>query len=119
MPTRRERTGFRFSIAYGTGDDEVRVVEGRTERVREGIVELSTFVNGTRSLGCGVTRDSAGKGKLFEESFHPASVTGYSRVEFAIRLFEIGVRNDGRPTMIWTCNEDHVQTALGRVHGRV
>ncbi|TKS60901.1 MAG: hypothetical protein EWM73_03043 [Nitrospira sp.] len=35
MPTRRERAGFRFTIAYDTGSNQVRVVEYGPVRMRE------------------------------------------------------------------------------------
>lgn len=35
LPRRRERACFRLAVTDDAGDDQIRVVEGRTERVTE------------------------------------------------------------------------------------
>src|SRR5260370_36261894 len=64
---RGQRSGLRFAVSHDNGDDEVRVVEGSAESVRQAITELAAFMDGTGSIVRAMTADASWKGKLFEE----------------------------------------------------
>src|SRR5260370_33068333 len=69
---RGQRSGLRFAVSHDNGDDEVGIVEGRTESVRQAITELAAFMDGARRVGRAMTADASWKGKLFEESLEPS-----------------------------------------------
>src|SRR6516162_5313076 len=62
VPGCRQRPGFGLAIADHAGNDEVRVVEYRAERMTQRITQFAALVNRSRALWRCVTRDSAGKG---------------------------------------------------------
>jgi hypothetical protein len=66
VPACGERTGFGFTVADDAGDDQVGVVEGRTERVGERVAKLAALVD--RSGVLGATLDPPGKLELLEEA---------------------------------------------------
>ena len=45
VPRRRERSRFRFTVAHRHRDQQIRVVEGRAERVRNAVAELAALVD--------------------------------------------------------------------------
>ena len=99
MPARRERPGLGFAVADDAGDEQVRVVERRAERVREGVAELAALVDRARRLGRDVRRDAARERKLAEELAQPGFVLRDMRVELGVGPFEIRVRNETRPAV--------------------
>ena len=109
MPARRERPRFRFAIADDRGDDEVGIVEGGAEGVRKRVAELAAFVDGAGRLGRHVARNSAGKRELGEEPLHALLVLRNTRIDFAVRSFEIGVGDQPRPAVAGTGDVDHVE----------
>jgi hypothetical protein len=50
VPGGGERAGFGLSISDYAGDNEVGVIEGRPISMGDGITELATLVNRTRSF---------------------------------------------------------------------
>src|SRR5216684_5682488 len=68
---RGQGSGLRFAVSHDNGDDEVGIVEGSAEPVRQAIAELAAFMDGTGSVGRAMTADASWKGKLFEESLEP------------------------------------------------
>ena len=70
VPGGGERAGLGFAVADAAGDDEVGVVEGRAEGVRERVAELAAFVDGAGSFGRAVAADAAGEGEAAEEREH-------------------------------------------------
>ena len=61
MPRRRQWTGFSLAIADDTGDDEIRIVKHRTERMAEGVTQFAALVDRTGRLRRGVARNAAGE----------------------------------------------------------
>jgi len=45
LPSRRQRTSFSFAVADDAGDNQIGIVEGRTESVRKRITQPAAFVN--------------------------------------------------------------------------
>jgi hypothetical protein len=113
VPARGQRSGFRLAVADRARDEQVRIVEGGAERVREDVAQLAAFVDRPRRLRGRVARDAAGKRKLFEEALHPGGVAGDVRKQLAIRAFQIGIGNDRGPAVTGTGEEDRVEIARG------
>ena len=59
VPAGGERSGLGFTVAHHARDDQVRVVECSTERMRQRVAEFSAFVNRSRRLRCHVARNTA------------------------------------------------------------
>ena len=78
----------------------------------ERVTELATFVNRARRLGRDVTGNAAGEGELFEHAFQALFILRNLWIDFAVRPFEPGVRNDPRAAVARTDDVDHVQVAL-------
>src|SRR5947209_378801 len=71
VPTGCQWSGFRLAVSHHTACEQVWIVEHRTASVHDRITQFSAFVDGTRSFGRGMARNPSGKGKLFEQPFHP------------------------------------------------
>src|SRR5207253_7812218 len=67
MPRGGERSRLRFAIAHRHCDQQIGIVEGGAEGVRDAVAELAAFVDGARSLGRAVAADAAGEREFFEE----------------------------------------------------
>src|SRR6516164_7644866 len=67
VPGSCKRPGFRFAVAYDRCNDQIRVVEGSSISMRQGIPQLTAFVDGSRCLRCNMARDPSGKRELFEQ----------------------------------------------------
>ena len=61
VPGGSKRTCFGLAIANDAADDEIRIVERCTKRMRECVSQFAAFMNRTRSLGRDVTADTARK----------------------------------------------------------
>ena len=107
-------SGARLGLAVtdDTGHDEVGVVEGGSERMRERVAELATLVDGTGRLGRNVTRDSAGKRELAKETAHAVLVLGDRWVELAVSAFEVRVRDEPRSAVARPGDVEHAQVTL-------
>jgi hypothetical protein len=60
-------SGLRLAVADDAGDDEIRVVEHRAERMAQRVAELAALVDRARALGRGVAGDAARKRELLEQ----------------------------------------------------
>ena len=96
MPARGERPGLGLAVADDAGDEQVGVVEGGAEGVRERVAELAALVDRARRLRRGVARDAAGERELAEELAQPVLVAADVRVELAVGALEVGVGDDRR-----------------------
>jgi hypothetical protein len=70
--------------------------------MRETVSKLSTFVHGSRSLGCHMRRDSSRKRELLKETSHSFLILCDIWVNFSVGSFEVHLRDKGRATMSWT-----------------
>src|SRR5260370_34352064 len=86
---RGQRSGLRFAVSHDNGDDEVRVVEGSAESVRQAITELAAFMDGTGSIGRAMTADASWKGKLFEEFLEAGFGLRFIRINFRVKSLPI------------------------------
>src|SRR6185437_16317930 len=99
VPAGREGPGLGLAVADDAGDDEVGVVEGRAERVRERVPELASLVDRSGRLGCDVRRDAAGKRELTEQRAEAVLAGADMRVDLAVGAFEVGVGHEPWPAV--------------------
>src|SRR5579871_5192209 len=74
MPRRGERPGFRLAIADDAGNEEIGIVEHRSERMAEGIAQLPALVDGAGALRRRMAGNSTGKRKLRKELPQPGLI---------------------------------------------
>ena len=74
VPARRQRPGLCLAVADHAGHDQIRVVEGRAEGVRERVAELAALVDRARGLRRDVARHPAGERELAHQRGHPDAV---------------------------------------------
>ncbi len=109
FPAAFERSGLGLAIAHDGGHDQVRVVEGGPERVREHVTELAAFVNGAWRVGAGVAGDAARRRELAEQAPQAGLVTRDVRVDFGVRALQVGIGDHRRPAVPGASHEQHVQ----------
>ena len=109
VPRRGERPGFRLAVADDARDDQVRVVECGSERVRERVAELAALVDRARHFGRGVARDPARERELLEQSLNALRILGDVRIHLAVRPLQVRVRHDRGAPVPGTADVDHVQ----------
>ncbi|SAL79986.1 hypothetical protein AWB67_05548 [Caballeronia terrestris] len=109
MPRRGERPGFRFAVADHTGDDEVRIVERGTIRMRQAVAQFAAFVDRAGRLRRDMRTDVAGKRELLEKFLHALDVFALVRIHLRVGALKIGrTEHAGRP-MPGASHEDHVE----------
>jgi hypothetical protein len=107
MPARRQRTGLRLAVADHAGDDQIRIVEGRAEGMRQRIAQLAALVDRPRRVRRDMAGDAAGKGELLEQPLHPVLIPGDVRIDLAVGAFQVGVRHHRRPAVTRPGDIDH------------
>ena len=112
VPGGGQRPGLRLAVADHAGHDQVRVVEGRAERVRQGVPEFTALVDGTRRLRCHVRRDAAREGELLEKPPHPGHVLGDRRVPLGVSALKVSVGDKARPAVPGTGDIDDVEVPV-------
>src|SRR5260370_20571038 len=85
---RGQRSGLRFAVSHDNGDDEIGIVEGRAESVRQAIAEFAAFMNGAGSVGRAMTADAPWEGKLFEEFLEPRLGLALIGIHFRVGSFQ-------------------------------
>ena len=96
MPGGGKRTGFGLAVSHRDGNDEVRIVESGSVRMRDGIAQLAAFVNRTGCFRRAVRADPAGKRKLLEELEQASFVTTLVGIDLGIVAFKVAVGQRGR-----------------------
>src|ERR1700730_15552576 len=89
MPAGCQRACFRLSISHDAANEQVRVVECRSVRMREGIAQLAAFVNRAGSFGRDMARNSPRERELLEQLLHPVFRLRDTRIEFACSTLQI------------------------------
>jgi hypothetical protein len=112
VPARRERAGLRLAVADDAGNDQVRVVEGRSIGVGNGVAELTSLVDRPGRLRRDMARNAAGKRELSEQALHPLLVGGDVRIYLAVSALEISVCDQTGSAMSGTRDVDHVEVVL-------
>ena len=111
MPRRRQRPGLGLAVADYAGHQQSRIVEGCTERMREGIAELAPLIDGARQIRSAMARNPAWKGKLFEQARHSLGVLTHIRITLAVTAFEIRIGGQRRTAVTGTNDCEYVQLA--------
>src|SRR5437660_1543538 len=112
MPSSRQCAGLSLAISNYAGNDQIGVIEGSPERMRQRVSEFSALMDGTRRLRRNVAGDAARKTKLLKQPFHPFVVLRNVRKHFAIGALHISVSDQRRTAMSWTGNVDHIQVMI-------
>ena len=110
MPARRQRAGLGLAVADDARDQQLGVVERRSERVGERVAELAAFVDRAGGLRGGVAGDAARERELAEEPPQAFLVPADLRVELAVSAFEVRVRDDARPAVAGARDVDRVRS---------
>ena len=111
VPARRERAGLRLAVADDARDEEIRVVEGGAERMRERVAELAALVDRARRLGRRVARNPAREREAAEERPQAGLARADVGVELAVRALEVGVGDVRRAAVTGPGDVDRVQVA--------
>ena len=107
-----QRAGLGLAIAHHHRDQQLRIVEGGAEGVREAVAELTALVDGARGLRRAMAADAAGERELLEELEHPLDVLALVRKDLGVGPLEIdGPQHPGR-SVPGTGQEDRVQVVL-------
>src|SRR5215208_1100328 len=96
LPGALQGSGLGLAVTDDRGDEEVRVIEGRAEGVREDVAELAALVDRAGGGHADVTRHTAGRRELPEEPLHSRCVLRDLRVDLGVGAFQVDVRQDGR-----------------------
>ena len=113
VPAGGARSGFGFAVADDAGDDQIGIVVRRAVGVEQRVAELAAFVNRAGSFGRNVAGNSVGPGKLAEQALDAVVVALDVRIDFGVRAFEIGVRDDAGAAVAGADDVHHVEVALG------
>ncbi len=108
LPRSRQRPGLRLAVTDHRGDDQVRVVERRSEGVGEHITQLAAFVDRPRRRDADVAGHATGRRELAEQATEAVAGLGDLRIDLGVRAFEVDVRDDRRPAVTGAGEEDHV-----------
>ena len=111
VPAGGEWSRLGLPVADHAEDDQIRVVEGRTECVDQRVAELAALVDGAGRLRRDVAADPAGEGELAEQPVHPLLVGGELGVHLAGRALEVRVRPGGGPAVSGPDDPDRVEIA--------
>ncbi len=113
VPARRaEGAGLGLAVADDAEDDEPGIVKGGAERVREGVAELSAFVDAAGRLGGDVAGDAARERELLEEKGEAFGVLRDVRVNLAVRALEVDVGHDAGAAVARAGDEDGVEVPI-------
>src|SRR6266403_3044307 len=112
MPTRRQRSALGLAISDDAAHEQIRIIECRTVSVRDRITKFAAFVNRSRRFRSDVAGNSAGKRELFEKMLQAFFILRNVWVDFAVSSFQVGVRDQARTAVSWTCDVDHVEVVF-------
>ncbi len=112
FPRALERTGFRLAIAHHADDEKIRVVERRTEGVREHISQLASFVDRAGCRNTDVARHASGSRELAEQPPHPRRILGNLRIDLGVGPLEVDIGQKSGPAVPRAGEVDHACTGL-------
>jgi hypothetical protein len=112
MPRGCKWTGFRLAVTDYDGDDQIRIVEYCSVRMRDGVPKFAAFVDRTGRLRGAVRANSSRKGELSEELEHARFVAALVRINLGVVAFEIAVGERGWRTMTRAGDVDDIQVVL-------
>ena len=89
MPGGGQWAGFGLAVTHHHRNQQVGVVESRTEGMREAVAQLAALVNRSRSLRRAVAADAPGKGEIAEELQQASAVFCLVWVDFGIGALQV------------------------------
>jgi hypothetical protein len=111
VPRCREWTGLGLAVTDDAGHDEIRVVQGRPERVGERVPQFATLVDRSGRLRCDVARDATGERELAEQLGHAGLILAEQRVDLAVRALQPYVRDQPWTTVAGSGHVDDLAAA--------
>ena len=112
FPGALERPRFCLTVSNDSGHDQIRIVEGRTERVRQDVTKLAAFVDRSRRRRADMAWDSVRRGELTKETTHSVGVFGDLRIDLRVGALEVHVRDHRRPAVTGAGEKNYVRVAL-------
>ena len=112
VPGGGERTGLGLAVADQHGDDQVGIVEGCAEGVRERVAELAAFVDRAGSFGRAVAADAAGEGEARNSVSMPFASWLLVGIDLGVVAFEIAVGERGGRAVAGAGDVDDVEVVL-------
>ena len=112
MPCSCKRTGLSLAVADDHGSDQIRVIKGSAERMRDGITKLTALVDGTGRLRCHVAGDTAGEGELLIQSLQSFDILRNVGIYFAVSTLKVRVCHKEISAVARSGDQDHVQIIL-------
>src|ERR1700722_4230075 len=85
-----------LAVSDSNSNDQVRIVESRSVRMRDGIAQVTAFVNRTGCFRSAMGADPAGKRKLPEELEQAGFVTALVGIDFGGVAFKGAIGERGR-----------------------
>ncbi len=112
FPRSLERSRLGLSVAHDRGDDEIRIVECRTERMSEDVAELSALVNRSGRGNADMARNAARRRELPEQATQACDVARHVGVDLAVSSLEIHIGDQRRAAVSRSGKVDDVCIAL-------
>ena len=112
MPSCSQWPRLSLTIPDDARDKEIRIVKRRAERMHKGIPQFAPFMYGAGRFGRRMARNSAGKGELTEQSFHPVFILTDLRVQLAVSPLQPGIGHQRGTAVTGTANIEHIEVAL-------
>ena len=112
FPGSRKRARFGFTVADDGGDDQVRVVERRTERMREHVAELAPFMDRTRRRHADVARHAARRREAPEQAAESGGISRDFAIHLSVRALQVHVGQHCRAAVSGPCEKDGVHVML-------
>ena len=109
VPAGRQWPGLGLAVADDAADEQVRVIKGRSERMRQRVTQLAAFMDRAGSLRRGVAGDAAGERKLPKQPLHTRGVLRDARIDLAVGAFKVGVCHQSRPAVPWPGDINHIE----------
>ena len=108
LPGALQGSGLGLTVADHAGDEQVRMVEGGTEGVDQGVTELAALVDRARSRHADVAGDPARGRELAHEAQQPGLVGGDLRIDLGVGPLEVDVGDHRRAAVAGTGDEEDV-----------
>src|SRR5580693_1133116 len=99
VPRSGQRASLRFAVSNHYANDQIWIVKGGSERMRDAVAKLAAFMDRTRNFGSAVAAKLTGERKGAEKFEHARFVLAFLRINFRIPAFEVAIRKHRRRAM--------------------
>ncbi len=107
-----KRTGLGFAVSYRDSNDEIRIVECRSVRMRDGIAQFAAFVNRAGCFRRTVRADPAGKRKLLKELEQASFIATLIGINLGVVAFKVAVGQSCRRAVARARDVHHIQVVF-------